>query len=177
VEPAPVSRAAAPTTLVCRLRQGNRQSGQFISRWALRAPESGKFIAGHRRFRRHDEQTQGRRFSTSLAPSGERGALQNRCWAAPVTPAYNNPTRPKSQAPRPSSRYLLGKITNWSALGLPSKPTPCPPAPMAPAPPMGLSPTSLTASSRRWGKEKVGRGKPAGLAVGVGAKGNEGVLA
>jgi len=80
-----------------------------------------QFIAGTVDFGATDEQLKGEDFTSGAA--GERGALQIPMLGGTVTPAYNNPDCPNLKLTQAQlADIFLGKITNWSALGCPSKP-------------------------------------------------------
>jgi len=131
-----------------------------------------QFIAGTVDFGATDEQLKGEDFTSGAA--GERGALQIPMLGGTVTPAYNNPDCPNLKLTQAQlADIFLGKITNWSALGCPSKPITVAHRSDGSGTTYAFT-NSLSCFSPEW-EEKVGRGKAVDWPVGVGAKGNEGV--
>jgi len=95
-----------------------------------------QFIAGTRRFRRPDGETQGPKFHLFAAPVN--GPLcRFRCWAATSTRRLQQPDCPNLKSSRKAQlrRYLLGQDQpSWSALAWPQASiNRGPTAPMAPA--------------------------------------------
>jgi phosphate transport system substrate-binding protein len=130
------------------------------------------FLAGSVDFGATDEQLSAANFKEGMA--GKRGAVQIPMLGGTISPAYNNPDCPGLKLTQAQlADIFLGKITNWSALGCPSRPLTVAHRSDGAGTTFNFT-NSLACFSPEW-KKRVGVGKSVQWPVGLGARGNEGV--
>ncbi|MCP9859522.1 MULTISPECIES: phosphate ABC transporter substrate-binding protein PstS [unclassified Cyanobium] len=130
------------------------------------------FLAGSVDFGATDEQLSDANFKEGMA--GQRGAVQIPMLGGTISPAYNNPNCPDLKLTQTQlADIFLGKITNWSALGCPSRPLKVVHRSDGSGTTFNFT-NSLACFSPEW-KQRVGVGKAVQWPVGLGARGNEGV--
>jgi len=130
------------------------------------------FLAGSIDFGATDESLSEANFKEGKA--GQRGAVQIPMLGGTISPAYNNPDCPNLKLTQAQlADIFLGKITNWSALGCPSRPLTVAHRSDGSGTTFNFT-NSLACFSPEW-KSKVGVGKAVRWPVGLGARGNEGV--
>ena len=130
------------------------------------------FLAGSVDFGATDKQLTPENFKEGMA--SKRGALQIPMLGGTISPAYNNPDCPDLKLTQAQlADIFLGKISNWSALGCPSRPIVVAHRSDGAGTTYGFT-NSLSCFSEEW-KTKVGTGTAVNWPVGVGGRGNEGV--
>ncbi len=130
------------------------------------------FLAGSVDFGATDEQLSDEDFKAGTA--GKRGAVQIPMLGGTISPAYNNPDCPDLKLTQTQlADIFLGKITNWSALGCPSRKITVAHRSDGSGTTFNFT-NSLACFSPEW-KQRVGVGKAVQWPVGLGARGNEGV--
>jgi len=130
------------------------------------------FLAGSIDFGATDESLSEANFKEGKA--GQRGAVQIPMLGGTISPAYNNPDCPNLKLTQAQlADIFLGKITNWSSLGCPSRPLTVAHRSDGSGTTFNFT-NSLACFSPEW-KSKVGVGKAVRWPVGLGARGNEGV--
>ena len=130
------------------------------------------FLAGSVDLGATDEALSDEDFKAGAA--GKRGAVQIPMLGGTISPAYNNPDCPGLQLTQAQlADIYLGKITNWSALGCPSRPLTVVHRSDGSGTTFNFT-NSLSCFSPEW-KQRVGVGKAVQWPVGLGARGNEGV--